>query len=82
MLKLMVLLECDRCGESLRRVAVSSDRNPAAWDYLIGGLEFKATESYWAVDSLHFCNACLLELSGDFNCGSEQRGAIDSELPF
>lgn len=50
MLKLMVRLECDRCDESLRRVAVSSDRNPEAWNYLIGDLEFKAAEKQWDVD--------------------------------
>lgn len=82
MLKLMVLLECDRCGDSLRKVAISSDRNPDAWNYLSGELEFKATENKWNVDSQHLCYFCLLEPYEDFGSTSEQNVTVNSDIPF
>jgi len=47
MFKLMVMIDCDICGDSFRRVGVSTDRGPHAWQYLTGILEGDAQSHGW-----------------------------------
>lgn len=63
MFKLVVILECDMCGESFNRMAISADRNPVAWDYLLAGLEARAETACWTCHIEHYCNSCLESLS-------------------
>lgn len=67
MLKLIVMVVCDKCGESFEPVAVSCDRDPSAWDYLTASIEARAEDSGWNLtaathrlinDHKHTCPDC------------------------
>ena len=51
MLKLIVMVVCDECGDSFEPVAVSCDRNPSAWYDLTAGIEARAEDSGWSLSA-------------------------------
>jgi len=63
MMKVILIIECDQCHEPFDRIATSTDRNPASWDYLLNDLEAKALNCCWSLTPTHFCGSCLNELS-------------------
>jgi hypothetical protein len=63
MFKLVVILECDMCGDSFDRMAISTDRNPEAWKYLSASIEARAESACWSCDSAHRCDSCLNSIS-------------------
>ena len=67
MLKVIVMVVCDKCGESFEPVAVSCDREPRAWNYLTADIEARAKDSGWNLygathrlinDQKHICPDC------------------------
>jgi hypothetical protein len=78
MLKLIVMVVCDTCGESFEPVAISCDRDPKAWYYLAADLEMSAESSGWhhyaathrlACDDKHICSDCELDEAEDLQSG-------------
>ena len=65
MFKLIVLVECDICGELFDRIATSADRDPAAWENLPAILEARAESSSWHVYSAHYCYDCVSAMAGE-----------------
>jgi hypothetical protein len=63
MFKLVVILECDICGDTFHRMATSTDRNPEAWDDLSLLLVAKAENACWSNYSAHHCPICIETLS-------------------
>jgi hypothetical protein len=63
MFKLVVILECDMCGDAFNRMAISTDRNPDAWKYLSATLEARAESACWSCYSAHHCDSCLHAMS-------------------
>lgn len=63
MFKLFVLIDCDLCGESFRRIALSTDRGPHAWQYLTAVLEMNAQSDGWDLYCEHRCYDCIEILS-------------------
>lgn len=72
MLKLIVMVVCDTCGESFEPIAVSCDRNESAWDNLTAEIEARAENRGWNLHSpthrllnvyyKYICPDCLDEL--------------------
>jgi hypothetical protein len=63
MQKLILIIECDTCSESFDHVAVSTDRDPANWNYLLPTLEFRAENCGWNCESAYYCATCFSDMS-------------------
>jgi hypothetical protein len=82
MLKVMVMIDCNICGQPFDHVATSSDRDPQAWKSLSCDLEYKAERSGWSFHrSAHHCDYCVsdAQISGR---QADQHTRQDEELPF
>jgi hypothetical protein len=64
MLKIIVIIDCDVCGESFERIAISTDRNPQAWGPLPLLLAAEAEMRGWDCHSADYCHDCIPE----FDC--------------
>ena len=62
MLKLIVTIVCDICGDTFEPVAVSCDRNPSAWRFLARELEASAEGSGWNLYGSCLCPGCCPEI--------------------
>lgn len=59
MFKLILIIDCDICGESFDRVALSTDRDPTAWQYLTADLEMRAESRGWNLHRAEYrCYDC------------------------
>jgi hypothetical protein len=58
MLKLLLTLECDSCGDCFEHVTTTTDGNPTNWEYLLPMLEYKAQNCSWYCQSAHYCYSC------------------------
>jgi hypothetical protein len=62
MLKLILMLDCNICGQPFDRVAASTDRDPVAWKSLACDLEYNAENSGWSFQrGAHYCLYCTTE---------------------
>ena len=62
MLKIIVIIDCDICGDSFERIAISTDRNPQTWGHLPLSLAAEAETCGWDCYSAHHCYDCIPEL--------------------
>lgn len=77
MFKLIVMIECDTCGDPFRRVALSTDRGPNAWQYLTGVLEGDAQSHGWDLYHEARCYDCIEEI-----VSSQSEVVVDEDTPF
>ena len=77
MFKLMVMIDCDICGDSFRRVGVSTDRGPHAWQYLTGILEGDAQSHGWDLYREARCYECIEEI-----VASQSAVVVNDDTPF
>jgi hypothetical protein len=60
MLKVIVTIDCNRCGQPFKRIAISTDRDPMAWRALADDVEYHAGNSGWdSQRSAHYCEYCV-----------------------
>lgn len=59
MLKIIVIIDCDICGESFERIAVSTDRHPQAWEHLPLCLVADAEMCGWNCHAEDYCYSCI-----------------------
>ena len=60
MLKVIVMLDCNICGQPFDRVATSTDRDPMAWKSLACDVEYSAERSGWSFQrAAHHCSYCV-----------------------
>jgi NifB/MoaA-like Fe-S oxidoreductase len=63
MLKIILMLDCNYCGESFDRIITSSERDPMAWKALSQDLEYKAENCGWSFHrSAHHCVYCVTDV--------------------
>lgn len=79
MLKLTVMIECDLCHDTFDRIAVSTDRDPPAWEMLPPLVEAKAEASGWSIYNAHHCADCASETIGDTELYYD---IADDTIPF
>jgi len=63
MFKMILMIDCDICGECFEQVALSCDRNPKAWQYMVADLKASAETSGWDLHRSHQCDACIFHNS-------------------
>lgn len=78
MFKLFILITCDLCGEPFQNVALSSDRNPHSWEYLLPRLEYTAERLGWDLYHRHWCYDCVEEASTEASSTQQP----DDDCPF
>lgn len=62
MLKVILMLDCNICGQPFREVAASTDRDPLAWKPLACELEYNAEGSGWSCHrGAHYCDYCVTD---------------------
>lgn len=62
MLRLLILLECDQCQETMSAAHRSSQPLGFAWDEGILNLEYRAELNGWSIyRSQHICDGCVIE---------------------
>ena len=60
MLNVILILDCNICGQPFERIATSSDRDPFAWKSLSMDLECAAMDCGWSFYySAHYCGYCM-----------------------
>ena len=65
MLKIIIVINCDICGQSFDHIATSIDGNPMVWDYLLMDLEYRAERCCWSCYSGHHCPSCMTDIPID-----------------
>ena len=81
MLKVIVMIDCNICGQPFDQVFTSSDRDPLAWKSLACDLEYKAEGCGWSFHrSAHHCDYCVsdAQLAGQ----RQQSESDDADIPF
>jgi hypothetical protein len=82
MLKVIVMIDCNICGQSFDRVVTSCDRHPEAWKFLACDLEYEAERSGWSLQrSAHHCDYCVSDAQISRR-QADQHTSQDEELPF
>lgn len=82
MLKVILIIDCNICGQLFDRIVTSCDRDPMAWKSLSSDLEYKAELRGWSFHrSAHHCDYCIsdVQLAGR---QSAQQTENDEEAPF
>lgn len=60
MLKVIVMIDCNICGQPFDRVCTSTDRHPEAWKSMSQDLEYDAERSGWSFTrAAHHCDYCV-----------------------
>jgi hypothetical protein len=59
MLKIIIIIDCDFCGESFSHIAISTDRNPQTWGHLPLLLAAEAEMRGWNCHSADYCSDCI-----------------------
>ncbi len=63
MLKVILMLDCNLCGQPFNRVTSSTDRDPINWKSLSLDLEYAAEESGWSSHrATHYCDYCVTDV--------------------
>lgn len=62
MLKVIMMIDCNICGQPFDRIATAFDKDPETWQLLCGDLERKAQRCGWKfLHSAHHCDCCLTD---------------------
>jgi hypothetical protein len=69
MLKLIVMILCDSCGDSFEPVAVSCDRHPKVWQFLSDELKTTAEDTGWC---FYECASLCQECTEDLPCSIDE----------
>jgi hypothetical protein len=60
MLRVILMLDCNICGQPFDRVVTSGDRDPLSWKSLSLDLEDAALNCGWSFcRSAHYCDYCM-----------------------
>jgi hypothetical protein len=63
MLKVILMIDCNICGQNFNSIITSSDRHPATWEFLAQGLEYQAESSGWTISGpAHHCDWCVTDV--------------------
>ena len=63
MLKVILMIDCNICGQNFNSIITSSDRHPAAWEFLAQGLEYQAESRGWTISGpAHHCDYCVTDV--------------------
>jgi hypothetical protein len=82
MLKVIVMIDCNICGQPFDHVSTSTDRDPMAWKCLAEDLEYQAIRNGWCLlRSAHHCNWCANEPKFDYTQAEKEDQEKDT-LPF
>jgi len=77
MLKVIVMLDCNMCGQPFERVATSTDRDPLAWKSLACDVEYSAELRGWSFQrAAHHCSYCVSDAE---LASCEQRTEADED---
>lgn len=63
MFKVIIMLDCNICGQLFERVATTTGREPLAWKALSLDLEDDAINRGWGfIRSCHYCEHCVVSV--------------------
>ncbi len=80
MLKVILMLDCNECGQPFDRVATSTDCDPLAWKPLACALKYSAQRSGWSFQrGAHYCDYC--DTDGEFSPQELVLAVADQEEP-
>lgn len=83
MLKILVTLDCNRCGQPFDRLAVTTDLDPMNWKALAQDLEYKAENRGWAsTRAAHYCDYCANDVMYKAESKPVQNDADDDDEDF
>jgi len=78
MFKVIVMLDCNLCGQPLDSVATSTDRDPMVWKALSQDLEDTAERRGWSFyRSAHHCHYCISDMT--FSLGQAAHEAREAK---
>jgi len=61
MLKVIIMIDCNICGQPFDRVATTKEREPLVWKALSLDLEDEAMNRGWGfLRSCHYCEHCVV----------------------
>jgi hypothetical protein len=64
MFKIILMLDCNICGQPFDHVAVSTEVDPMAWKALSSDLEDEAEDCGWSFyRSAHHCSHCIADVT-------------------
>lgn len=63
MLKVILMIDCNICGQNFNSITTSSDRDPVAWEFLAQSLEYRAERRGWTLSGpAHHCDYCVTDV--------------------
>ena len=64
MFKVIVMIDCNICGQPFDSVATSASRDPMEWKALASDLEYAAEGRGWSFyRSAHHCDHCISDVA-------------------
>lgn len=64
MFKVIVMIDCNICGQPFDRIATSASRDPLEWKALACDLEYAAEGRGWSFyRSAHHCDYCVSDVA-------------------
>jgi len=82
MLKVILMIDCNICGQPFGRIASSTDRDPQAWKCLALDVEYAAERSGWSMlRSAHHCGYCVTDAMLSGQTAAEKTLATRDAIP-
>lgn len=73
MIKAILMIDCNACGQLFNRVLTSESKDPLTWKALSTDLENMAVNCAWTAHrSAHFCEYCMTHLDFELLLEKEQ----------
>jgi hypothetical protein len=64
MFKIIVIIDCNICGQPFDHIATSSERDPLSWKSLALDLEYTSERAGWSrYRSAHHCSDCITDVA-------------------
>lgn len=64
MIKVIMMLDCNICGQPFEEIVASTQLDPLSWKSLSLDLEYTAQSSGWFFfRNSHFCNYCITDVA-------------------
>jgi endogenous inhibitor of DNA gyrase (YacG/DUF329 family) len=76
MIKVILMIDCNICGQPFDRIATSSTRDPSSWKCLALDLEDSAESHGWSFyRSAHHCDYCVSDVLFSLRQADDERRA-------
>ena len=83
MIKVIVMIDCNICGQLFDHIATSCERDPLAWKAMSVDLEDEAENSGWSFyRSAHHCGYCISDVAFALRQAADEAREAKKTSPY